>query len=125
MDNTIREYQLSDKWIKDTARRYRNMGFHPFYSNCFTKSLGFARECKSNGADAKVVMGFGLSRRVLVPLLGWRITVPVLHFWGEINGKVIEAAGPVWRYGGFRKIEFKFTIVTLPCSLDFLKKDYV
>lgn len=108
------DFVTRQRWIKQTAREYRAKPFHPINGNCFAKSVGFARRCRANGIEAKVVMGLGASRRFKLPLLPFRFDILVVHFWTEVDGKIVRTSGPLCRGDKMRRIDPKMRIFKLP-----------
>jgi hypothetical protein len=86
-------------WL-DVAERAAELLRREPYSlltnNCITKSVRFKRVCKSRGISARVVACFGLARARW--LSHWLI-IPVIHGWGEVEGKRIETSRPLGSSG--------------------------
>ncbi len=77
--------------MEEVADRLRAEPFHTLRNNCLVKSFRFKRECARRGIRARVVISLGYTRvkRRL------RLTIPIIHAWGEVEGKRIEVARPL------------------------------
>ena len=60
-------------------------------NDCITKSVRLKRACRSEGIRARVVVCVGLAR---AKWFGRWLTLPVIHAWGEVEGKRIETSRP-------------------------------
>ena len=65
--------------------------FHSLWNNCLVKSFRFKRECARRGIEARVVISFGYTRFIRRV----RLTIPIIHAWGEVEGRRIEVARPL------------------------------
>jgi hypothetical protein len=74
---------------EEIAERLRQESYNLFINDCFVKSIKFKRQCKVQGVPVIVVACVGLAR---ARLLGRWLTVPVIHGWGEVEGKRIEVS---------------------------------
>lgn len=84
--------------VEEIAEGLRQEPYRLFSNDCIIKSIRLARQCRRLGIDAKVVLCLGLvSARI--PLLARRITVPVIHAWGEVGGERIEVSRPLGSEG--------------------------
>ena len=61
-----------------------------------TKSVRFKRVCVSNGIKARVAVCIGLARAKW--FRPW-LVIPVIHGWGEVEGKRIETSRPLGSSG--------------------------
>jgi hypothetical protein len=80
------------------AERLRQEPYRLLSNDCLIKSIRFARQCRRLGIDAKVVLCLG-SVSARIPSLARRLTVPVLHAWGEVGGERIEVSRPLGSEG--------------------------
>ena len=84
--------------VDEIAEKLRQEPYRLLSNDCLIKSVRFARWCRRLGIDAKVVLCLGLvSARI--PPLARRLTVPVLHAWGEVGGERIEVSRPLGSEG--------------------------
>ena len=81
---------------EEIAERLRHEPYILFKSDCLTKSLRFKRECQSIGIGASAVACIGLGR---AHLFGHWLTIPVIHGWGEVEGRRIETSRPIGSSG--------------------------
>ncbi len=87
----------------DTVRRaealaeaLRREPYHLLTNDCITKSVRFKRACTAVGLPARVALCLGLAR---ARWFGYRLTVPVLHAWGEVAGARLETSRPLGEAG--------------------------
>ena len=81
--------------VFEIAERLRRKPFHLFdfrRSNCIAKSRRFKRECRRIGVAARVVLCVGIMKS---RPLGFQMTIPTVHAWGEVDGQRIEVAVPL------------------------------
>ena len=78
------------------AEQLRRESYRLLTNDCIIKSLRFKKACKSKGIPARVVVCIGLAR---ARWLGHWLTIPVIHGWGELNGKRIETSRPLGSAG--------------------------
>jgi len=78
------------------AKRLRQEPYSLLRNDCITKSIRLKRECKALGIPARVVACIGLAR---ARLFGRWLTIPVIHGWGEVEGKRIETSRPLGASG--------------------------
>jgi hypothetical protein len=78
--------------VEKIAERLRQEPYNLFRNDCITKSIRLKRECKALGVSAHVVACIGISR---ARLFGYLLTIPVIHGWGEVEGKRIETSRPL------------------------------
>ena len=78
------------------AEKLRQEPYHLLNNDCITKSLRFKNECKAMGIPARAVACIGLAR---ARWFGHWLTIPVLHGWGEVEGKRIETSRPLGSSG--------------------------
>jgi hypothetical protein len=81
---------------KGIAEKLRQEPYRLFRNDCISKSVRFRRECGAVGIGARAVACIGLSR---ARLLGCWLTIPVIHGWGEVEGKRIETSRPLGSSG--------------------------
>lgn len=86
--------------VEEIADSIRAEPFHSLCNNCLVKSLRFKKECLRRGIEARVVVCFGYTRVIRHPsmiLLGRMkgLTIPIIHTWGEVEGRRIEVARPL------------------------------
>ena len=77
---------------EEIAERLRQETYVLFKNNCITKSMRFKSKCKAIGIQANVVVCIGLAR---AKWFGHWLTIPVIHSWGEVEGKRIETSRPL------------------------------
>jgi len=77
--------------MEEIADSIRAEPFHSIRNNCLIKSFRFKRLCAQCGIEARVVISFGYTRgnRYI------RLIIPIVHAWGEVNGRRIELARPL------------------------------
>ena len=78
------------------AERLRQEPYNLLRNDCLTKSVRLKRECKALGIPARAVACIGLARARLFER--W-LTIPVIHGWGEVEGKRIETSRPLGASG--------------------------
>ncbi|RLC94430.1 MAG: hypothetical protein DRI39_02890 [Chloroflexi bacterium] len=90
------------------AEHLRQEPYRLLINDCLTKSIRFRRECRKLGIDARLVFCAGLVP-ARIPILGRRITVLVLHAWGEVAGERMEVSRPLGAEGilGIRPVEIR------------------
>ena len=71
---------------EEIAERPRQEPYHLLSNDCIQKTVRLKRECKALGIPVRVVC-IGLAR---ARLFGHWLTLPVVHGWGEVEGKRIE-----------------------------------
>ena len=74
------------------AERLRQEPYSTFKNDCITKSIRLKRECRAIGVPARVVICIGLAR---ARWFGRWVTIPVVHGWGEVQGRRIETSRPI------------------------------
>ncbi len=82
--------------VEAIAERLRQEPYYLFRNDCFTKSIRLKRQCKALGIPARVVACIGLARAWL---FGRWLIIPVIHGWGEVEGKRIEVSRPLGASG--------------------------
>ncbi len=82
--------------VEELAEKLRREPYHLLKNDCITKALRLKRECRALGIPVRVVACIGLSQ---ARLLGWRVTIPVVHGWAEAEGKRIETSRPIGSAG--------------------------
>lgn len=78
------------------AEKLRQEPYHLLSNDCIIKSVRFKRKCEAAGIPARVVLCIGLGR---ARWFGWWLTIPVIHGWGEVEGKRIETSRPLGSSG--------------------------
>jgi len=78
------------------AGSLRQEPYSTFSNDCVTKSIRFRRECRAAGIPARAVVCIGLAR---ARWFGRWLTIPVIHGWGEVEGKRIETSRPLGSSG--------------------------
>ncbi len=81
---------------EELAERLRREPYHLLSNECFIKSIRLRRECKALGIPVRVAVCIGLAR---AKLFGRWLTLPVVHDWGEVEGKRIETSRPLGTSG--------------------------
>ena len=81
---------------EEIAERLRQERYNPFTNDCLIKSMRFKRECRALGIPVRAVACIGLGR---AHLFGRWLTIPVIHGWGEVEGKRIETSRPLGSSG--------------------------
>jgi hypothetical protein len=82
------------KWLdkaEDIAEVLRHEPYNLLKNDCITKSLRFRRMCISDGTTARAVVCIVLAR---AKWFGHWLIIPVIHGWGEVEGKRIETSRP-------------------------------
>ncbi len=77
---------------EEIAEKLRRQPYHLFKNDCLIKSIKFKKQCEAHGVPAHCVACIGLARARLFG--GW-FTIPVIHGWGEVEGKRIEVSRPI------------------------------
>jgi hypothetical protein len=77
--------------VEEVADSIRREPFHSLRNNCLVKSFRFKRECARRGIEARVVISLGYTR----VMRRIRLTIPIIHAWGEVEGRRIEVARPL------------------------------
>lgn len=78
------------------AEKLRQEPYNMFRNDCITKSVRLKRECRAVGIPGRVVVCIGL---VKARWFGCWLTIPVVHGWGEVEGKRIETSRPLGSSG--------------------------
>lgn len=78
------------------AKRIRQEPYVLFRNDCITKSIRLKKECVAIGIPAGAVACIGLAR---AKWFGCWLTIPVIHGWGEVEGKRIETSRPLGASG--------------------------
>ena len=78
------------------AERLRQEPYHTFSNDCIIKSIRFRSRCRAAGIPARAVVCIGLAR---ARWFGRWLTIPVIHGWGEVEGKRIETSRPLGSSG--------------------------
>ena len=81
---------------KEIAQKLRQEPYLLFRNDCISKSIRFKKQCRALGVDARVVACIGLAR---AKPLGFWMTLPVIHGWGEVEGTRIETSRPLGSSG--------------------------
>lgn len=86
--------EISQEEVQQIAEKIRYEPYRLLTNNCYHKSWKFLKEASIRGITAKMCPVIGLGRARL-PFLGWRVKIPVLHSWVEVEGKRIEVSHPL------------------------------
>jgi hypothetical protein len=78
------------------AEDLRQEPYFLFRNDCIGKSRRLKKACLDLGIPARLVVCFGYSR---AKLLGRSVIVPVIHGWGEVEGRRIETSRPLGHSG--------------------------
>lgn len=78
------------------AKRLRQEPYVLFRNDCIIKSIRLRKECSLIGIPVRVVACIGLAR---AKWFGHWLTIPVIHGWGEVEGKRIETSRPLGSSG--------------------------
>ena len=78
------------------AEKLRQEPYSLFKNDCITKSIRLKRECKALGIRSNAIVCVGLAR---AKWFGYWLTIPVIHGWGEVEGKRIETSRPLGSTG--------------------------
>ena len=78
------------------AEKLRRETYHLFRNDCIIKSRRLQRELRKEGILSSVVICIGLSRG---KWFGCWMTLPIVHAWGEVEGKRIETSRPLGASG--------------------------
>ena len=81
---------------EEIAGALRQEPYHMLTNDCITKSVRLKRQCRALGIPVKVVVCIGLAR---AQWFGRRLTIPVIHGWGEVEGKRVETSRPLGSSG--------------------------
>ncbi|MFC1873494.1 hypothetical protein ACFLW3_01615 [Chloroflexota bacterium] len=74
------------------AKKLRQEPYNILTNNCFTRSRRLKQGCKVVGIAVRVVACIGLAR---ARLFGSWLTIPVVHGWGEVEGRRVETSWPL------------------------------
>ena len=74
------------------AEKLRQEPYNLFNNDCITKSVRLKKACKAMGIPVRVVVCIGL---VKARWFGRWFTIPIIHGWGEVEGKRIETSRPL------------------------------
>jgi hypothetical protein len=90
--------EVSENILKaeEIAFKLRQEPYHLLSNDCITKSVRLKKQCRSLGIAVKVVVCIGLARACW---FGRWLTIPVIHGWGEVEGKRIETSRPLGASG--------------------------
>ena len=80
--------------VDEIAEKLRQEPYHifPVRYNCIGKSVRFKKECLRAWIRARVLICFGI---VKTRRFGPLIIIPMIHGWGEVEGRRIEVARPL------------------------------
>ena len=92
----VRAFDTTTSSVEKIAEKLRREPYHFLTNDCIIKSLRFRRMCRALGIKAKAVIGIGLAR---ASWFGKYLTIPVIHAWGEVEGKRIETSRPLGHPG--------------------------
>ena len=88
--------------VDEIAERLRREPYRLLSNDCLIKSVRLVRKCKKLGFDAKVVLYLGLASAKM-PLLARRVTIPVIHAWGEVEGEEARSIATTRLSGNARR----------------------
>ena len=91
-DSEVNNLEKTEK----IAETLRQEPYNLLTNDCLTKSIRLKRECKALGVPVRVVACIDLAR---ARLFGCWLTIPVIHGWGEVEGKRIETSRPLGASG--------------------------
>ncbi|MBI4289051.1 MAG: lasso peptide biosynthesis protein [Chloroflexi bacterium] len=98
MDTTFQRTDAILQQADRIAEALRREPYSLLTNDCITKSVRFVRACRRCGIKAHVVLTVGRSQ-ACPPLLHRRITMPVVHAWGEVEGVRMEVSRPLGASG--------------------------
>ncbi len=78
------------------AEALRREPYDLLKNDCITKSVRLKHACKAMGISAKVVLCLGAAR---ARLFGRWSVIPVIHAWGEVDGRRRETSRPLGSSG--------------------------
>jgi hypothetical protein len=78
------------------AEKFRQEPYSLFTNDCITKSFRLKRKCRAIGISSSVVICVGMAT---TEWFSRRLTIPVIHAWGEVAGKRIETSRPLGSAG--------------------------
>lgn len=78
------------------AEKLRQEPYDLLRNDCFIKSVRLKRQCRAVGIPARAVLCLGLSP---ARFFGHWVTIPVIHGWGEVEGKRLETSRPLGTSG--------------------------
>lgn len=81
---------------QEIAEKLRHEPYKTLTNDCIIKSVRLKRQCRNLGIPARVVVCIGLAR---ARWFGHWLTLPVIHGWGEVEGKRIETSRPLGSAG--------------------------
>jgi hypothetical protein len=82
--------------IEKIAESLRQEPYILFRNDCIAKSRRLKKACLVIGIQARLVVCLGYSR---AKLFGRNLIVPVVHGWGEVEGRRIETSRPLGHAG--------------------------
>jgi hypothetical protein len=77
--------------VEEIAEKLRREPYNLLTNDCLIKSRKLKRACRAHSIPVKVVACIGLAR---ARVFGRWLTLPVVHGWGEVEGKRIEVSRP-------------------------------
>jgi hypothetical protein len=92
MDNATSNLEKAES----VAEKIRQEPYNLIKNDCITKSVRLKKACQTMGIPARVVVCIGL---VKARFFGCWFTIPVIHGWGEVEGKRIETSRPLGSEG--------------------------
>lgn len=84
------------KKAEKIAEALRREPYRLFRNDCITKSRRLKKACQGMGIQARLVVCVGYTR---AKVFGKSLVVPVIHGWGEVEGKRIETSRPLGHSG--------------------------
>jgi hypothetical protein len=82
--------------VEEIAESLRREPYILFRNDCIWKSRRLKKACRSLGIQAKLVVCLGYSR---ARLFGRWLVIPVIHGWGEVEGRRVETSRPLGHAG--------------------------
>jgi hypothetical protein len=78
------------------AETLRHEPYKLFRNDCISKSRRLKKACLEMGIQARLVVCLGYAR---AKVSGRSLIVPVIHGWGEVEGKRVETSRPLGHSG--------------------------
>ena len=82
--------------VEKIAENLRHEPYILFRNDCITKSRRLKRACLALDIKARTVVCLGYTP---AKFFGRYLTIPVIHGWGEVEGKRIETSRPLGHAG--------------------------
>ena len=106
------------------AEQLRQEPYVLFSNDWVSKSFRLKRRCKELGIDARVVVCIGISK---AKWFGFWLTIPVIHGWGEVEGKRIETSRPlgssgIWSISYCRRFNSRYQYAPIDQPTEVIQK---